>query len=69
MTNETSKHCKICQRALHIPADPLSTDCGDDCWGCVGEIEADMGCPESLEKVRHESEAGLRPNWIDRMKP
>lgn len=65
MTNDSPKHCGICRRVLDIPADPLSIDCGGDCWGCVGEIEADMGWPESLVQVRKESEAGLRPDWID----
>jgi hypothetical protein len=26
-----------------IPDDPLSGDCGGDCWGCIGLIEAQMG--------------------------
>lgn len=65
MTNEAATHCGICRRVLDILADPLSTDCGGDCWGCVGEIEADIGWPESLAQVRKESDAGLRPDWID----
>jgi hypothetical protein len=68
MTNALPKHCGICRRVLDIAADPLSTDCGGDCWGCVGEIEADMGWPESLAQVRKEFEAGLRPDWIDPVK-
>jgi len=63
--NDSPKHCGICKRVLDIPADPLSIDCGGDCWGCVGEIEADMGWPEPLVQVRKESEAGLHPDWID----
>jgi hypothetical protein len=65
MTNESPKRCGICGRVIDIPADPLSIDCGGDCWGCVGEIEADMGRPKSIAQVRKESEAGLRPDWID----
>ena len=65
MINDPPKHCGICRRVLDIPKDPLSIDCGGDCWGCVGEIEADSGWPESLTQVRAESEAGLRPDWID----
>lgn len=42
--------------------DPLSIDCGGDCWGCVSETEAQMGHEPSLEKVRHELELGLRPS-------
>lgn len=57
--------CGICGRQLDQPADPLSGDCGDDCWGCIGEIEADMGDPVSLAKVREEAAHGLRPDWFD----
>ncbi|WP_377154390.1 hypothetical protein ACFJIX_20685 [Roseateles sp. UC29_93] len=57
--------CKLCDRLLGQPDDPLSTDCGGDCWGCVGEIEARMGDPQSLDKVRDESARGLRPSWTD----
>ncbi|QEY11096.1 hypothetical protein D0B88_01815 [Cellvibrio sp. KY-YJ-3] len=55
--------CRICGRELNNPKDPLSVDCGGNCWGCVGEAEADMGDEESLIKVREEYELGLRPNW------
>ncbi len=44
-------NCKMCGRLLDHTEDPLSLDCGGDCWGCVGEIEAEMGVPESLERV------------------
>ena len=40
--------CGICGRQLDQPADPLSVDCGGDCWGCIGEIEADMGDRRNL---------------------
>ncbi|MDM0059003.1 hypothetical protein [Variovorax fucosicus] len=49
--------------------DELSLDCGGDCWGCVGEIEAAMGDEDSLAKVRDESFRGLRPGWIDQLNP
>ena len=55
--------CKICGRELDITNDPLSRDCGGDCWGCVGEIEANEGYEASLEQVRREYELGLRPDW------
>ena len=55
------KNCEICNRELNKSDDPLSTDCGGDCWGCVGEIEALGGYSESLEKVRLEIEKGIRP--------
>lgn len=57
--------CKTCGRELNVKNDPLAVDCGGDCWGCVGEIEANMGYAPSLEKVRHEFQLGLRPNWVE----
>lgn len=54
-------HCGLCGRLLNNPSDPLSADCGGDCWGCVGEIEALGGDAGSVAKVRAEIEAGLRP--------
>jgi hypothetical protein len=59
------EHCQICGRGLDNPANPLSEDCGGDCWGCIGEIEADMGDAWALSKVRKEFEVGLRPGWVD----
>ena len=58
--SKESEYCTICRRLLDNPADPLSGNCGGDCWGCIGSIEADMGCAESLAYVRKEYEAGLR---------
>jgi len=55
------KTCGICQRKLNQSDDPLSIDCGGDCWGCIGEIEAETGDATALEKVRRESLLGLRP--------
>ena len=34
-------NCLICGRPLDTP-DPLSSDCGGDCWGCMSEIEAEL---------------------------
>lgn len=31
--------CLTCKRTLGDPNDPLSLDCGGDCWGCVREAE------------------------------
>jgi hypothetical protein len=53
-------HCKICNRPLNKVTDPLSADCGADCWGCVGMFEAELGQQESVEAVRKEIAAGLR---------
>ncbi len=57
--------CSICGRKLDQKDDPLSVDCGGDCWGCIGEIEADMGDEYSLTKVREEFAKGFRPRWVD----
>lgn len=58
-------NCRICGRVLNQPSAPLSLDCGGDCWGCVGEIEAEIGNEDSLLRVRDEATRGLRPNWVD----
>jgi hypothetical protein len=50
----------MCGRHLSSEEDPLSGDCGGDCWGCVGFIEAEIGYEPSQEAVRREIEAGLR---------
>ena len=52
--------CRMCGRPLGAEADPLSSDCGGDCWGCIGSIEADMGWGPSVESVEQEIKAGLR---------
>ncbi|RYF82190.1 MAG: hypothetical protein EOO29_07925 [Comamonadaceae bacterium] len=57
--------CKICQLELNRHDDPLSIDCGGDCWGCVCSIEATMGDEYALAKVREEHMRGLRPDWTD----
>lgn len=55
--------CYICNRKLEVDGDPLSMDCGGDCWGCVGAMEAD-GFEPSLIQVRSEFLQGLRNDWI-----
>lgn len=57
--------CGICGRKLEQKDDALSIDCGGDCWGCIGEIEADMGDEYSLAKVRDEFAKGVRPGRVD----
>jgi hypothetical protein len=52
--------CGMCGRRLDVAADPLSRDCGGDCWGCIGEIEAESGYAPSAEKVEAERNQGLR---------
>lgn len=58
-------NCSICKRLLNSPDDPLSGDCGGDCWGCIGAIEAEMGYRQSLEMVREEAANGLHPGWVE----
>ncbi len=57
--------CRVCGRWLVQLDDPLSLDCSGDCWGCVGEIEAELGFEPSRSKVREEAARGLRPGWVD----
>ncbi len=53
--------CGMCGRRLDQANDPLSGDCGGDCWGCIGEVEAGMGWDASVEAVRRE----IREGWRD----
>jgi hypothetical protein len=55
-----SNRCAMCGRQLSRDDDPLSGDCGGDCWGCIGKIEADLGWEPSVEFVRKEILDGLR---------
>lgn len=55
--------CQSCGRVLNRLDGPLSGDCGGDCWGCIGEVEAELGWEPSLTWVRQEAAQGLRPNW------
>lgn len=63
---DPSVKCNLCGRTLSRPEDSLSGDCGGDCWGCMGEIEADAGCGLSLKLVRQEYKLGLRRGWVER---
>jgi hypothetical protein len=60
--------CMICGLELNVESDPLSNDCGGDCWGCVGEVEANLGHDPSLVKVRNEFKMELRSTWIEQVK-
>jgi hypothetical protein len=55
--------CTLCGRWLNVVGDELSGDCGGDCWGCIGVIEAEMGWEPSLRYVTDEWRRGLRPDW------
>lgn len=52
--------CNLCGRLLSVDGDPLSGDCGGDCWGCIGKIEADLGWQPSVEFVQNEIEERWR---------
>lgn len=56
-----AKKCQMCGRALDVSSDPMSVDCGGDCWGCVGAIEAQGGYGPSVEAVAEE----IRTGWRD----
>jgi len=45
--------CGLCGRTLDQPDDPLSTDCGGDCWGCISEIEVE-GSTVDLDAYRRD---------------
>lgn len=57
-------NCSICGRKLDQENDPLSDDCGGDCWGCIGEIEADMGDEYAINQLQEEFKNGLRNDWL-----
>ena len=61
MINESKIKCQMCGRLLNDAEDKLSTDCGGDCWGCVGLIEAENGFEPSILKVLDEVKSGVRP--------
>lgn len=56
--------CGVCSRLLDQPSEPMSADCGGDCWGCVGQIEAELGYPDSVKRVREEVASGFRPSLL-----
>ncbi len=68
MTETVVTYCQICRRKLAQNDDPLSIDCGGDCWGCIGAIEAELGYEEALAQVRAEFALGQRPGWTDSFK-
>jgi hypothetical protein len=43
----------MCRRVLNQPDDPLSKDCGGDCWGCVSAIEVE-GTGVDLDAYRRD---------------
>jgi hypothetical protein len=47
-------NCQICNRPLNNYKNSLSFDCGGDCWGCIGQIEAESGHKPSIEAVLQE---------------
>lgn len=57
-------NCSICHRILNQEHDPLSVDCGGNCWGCIGEIEAEMGDEYATRQLIKEFKAGLRNDWL-----
>ncbi len=62
-SNNPMGRCTRSKRKLSVESEPLSGDCCGDCWGCIGEIEAEAGFEPSLQVVMEEWKAGLRPNW------
>lgn len=58
--NRPETVCRTCKRPLDQVNDPLSTDCGGDCWGCVGADEAEGGFGPSVIRYNDEVDAGFR---------
>ena len=52
-------NCGICKRELDQPADPLSNDCGGDCWGCISEVEAAKAAVVSAQSALDATQAGF----------
>jgi hypothetical protein len=55
--------CHTCARPLDVAVDPMSVDCGGDCWGCIGLFEAEMGGASPEDDVRFAKEISL--GWRD----
>ncbi len=57
-------YCKLCGRRMfdHIAPglNPLLENCGGDCWGCIGKIEAEGGYEPSIIQYNKEIDAGWR---------
>jgi hypothetical protein len=48
-------NCLICKKPLNVEDDPLSNDCGGDCWGCVSQCEADgLGIDVEYYRKHHD---------------
>ena len=54
-----TKYCGICNRELDTD-DPLSNDCGGDCWGCISQIEADG---LNVDVVLYRADPGKYLDW------
>lgn len=52
--------CGICSRPLNVDVDPMSADTGGDCWGCIGEIEVQIGDNLSVGLIEKEIAWGWR---------
>ena len=55
--NRNLVSCHTCGRVLNVESDPMSIDCGGDCWGCTGAAELGGNLDS---KVRAEIAAGRR---------
>ena len=60
-----ANNCNLCGRKLDNIDDPLSTNCGGDCWGCIGEIEFSFDSDnyyqaEITKQIEEEIKLGLR---------
>lgn len=60
IAEQTFAECTLCARPLNVENDPMSGDCGGDCWGCIGKIEADEAWQPSVDYVQREIGEGWR---------
>lgn len=60
--------CSLCGRRLSVAGDPLSIDCGGDCWGCMSEIEAE-GFGVSIEVYRRDHDKLWAERTADAVRP
>lgn len=61
--------CSLCGRLLSVANEPLSNDCGGDCWGCISEVEAErFGLEPEVYRRDHDliwaAAAEETPGWV-----
>lgn len=60
LTPPSTPNCNICRRALNVPDDDTTLDCGGDCLRCMADIGDDPDCIAAMDK--------LDPGWREKAK-